>query len=286
MARVRVVTDSTARLDRRTIERLGITVLPLRVHLDGETFREGVDITPTEFFHKLARSSSPPTTSPPPVEEFVRAYRRLHATTDQILSLHVSSKLSDTYANALAASEAFLGRCQITVMDSQTISLGLGILVKAAAEAAAAGQSIDDIVRLIRGMVPHIYVVFFVETLDYLERGGRIGKAQAILGTMLEIKPFLTIEEGEIIPLEKVRDQDKLVDKLFEFVIEFSEIEQAAILQSTPHPLEETKLLLERLEIAFPEVKFPIMVYGPTLATLIGPDGLGIVIYEGMSPLE
>ena len=283
MGRVKVVTDSTAYLEVSVAKRLGITIVPLTVCLGDETFREGVDITAEEFFQKLDRSSAMPVAFPPSVEDFQAVYAKLSKNTDQIISIHVSSKLSQTCNRAIVASQVLLGRCEITVVDSLTTSLGLGILATAAAQAAAKGQPLDEIEFLIRGMIPHIYIVFLAETLEYLERGGRIGQAQALLGTMLSIKPFLAIEDGEIIPMEKVRTRENAVDKLFEFVAEFSQIEQIAILQSTPEPIEETKLLIERLEIAFPKIKPPILVYGPVLSCHVGPNGLGVIVYEGLS---
>jgi len=281
MGRVKIVTDSTAQLEASVAKKLEITIVPLTVRLGKETFREGVDITAEEFFQKLDRSSTMPVAFPPPVEDFQSVYTKLNKTTDQIMSIHLSSNLSETCDRAAAASRTLLGRCEITVVDSLTTSLGLGILATAAAEAAAEGQSLDEVEFLIRGMIPRIYIVFLAETLEYLERKGRIGPAQALLGTMLKIKPFLAIEDGEIIPMEKVRDREGAVDKLFEFVNEFSHIEQMAIMQSTPAPMEETKLLIERLELVFPKIKPPIVVYGPVLACHIGPNGLGVIVYEG-----
>ena len=283
MGRVKVVTDSTAYLEAGVAKRLGITVVPLTVRLDDETFREGVDITAEEFFQKLDRSSAMPVAFPPSEEDFLAVYTKLSKTTDQIMSIHISSKLSETCDRAAAASQAFLGRCEITVVDSLTTSLGLGILTTTAAQAAAQGQSLEEVEFLIRGMIPRIYIVFLAETLEYLERAGRIGQAQALLGTMLNIKPFLAIEDGEIIPLEKVRTHEGAVDKLFEFVGEFSQIEQMAIVQSTPEPIKETKMLIERLEVIFPTIEPPILVYGPVLACHIGPNGLGVIVYEGLN---
>jgi DegV family protein with EDD domain len=281
MARVKIVTDSTAQLETSVANKLGITVVPLTVRLGDETFQEGVDITAEEFFQKLDRSSAIPVAFPPSVEDFRAVYTKLSKTTDQIMSIHISSKLSQTCNRATAATQAFLGRCEITVVDSLTTSLGLGILVTAAAQAAVKGQPLDEIEFMIRGMIPRIYIVFLSETLEYLERKGRIGQSQALLGTMLNIKPFLAIEDGEIIPMEKVRTREGAVDKLFEFLGEFSHIEQIAIMQSTPEPLEETKLLIERLQTVFPNVDPPIQVYGPVLACHIGPNGLGVIVYEG-----
>jgi len=281
MRRVKIVTDSTAYLEPSVARRLGITIVPLTVRLGNETFLEGVDITAEEFFQKLDRSSAMPEAFPPSVEDFLAVYTKLSETTDQIMSIHISGKLSQTCDRAAAASQGFLGRCQITVVDSLTTSLGLGILATAAAQAAAQGKSLEEIEFLIRGMIPRIYIVFLAETLEYLERKGRIGQAQALLGAMLNIKPFLAIEDGEIIPLEKVRDSEGAVDKLFEFVGEFSQIEQMAIMQSTPEPIEETRMLIDRLEMIFPRIKPPLLVYGPVLACHVGPNGLGVIVYEG-----
>jgi len=280
MARVRVVTDSTAHLDPEVVERLDITVLPMQIRLGAETFTDGPDLDKEMFFRQMAHSPVPPRSKPASVDLFERTYAELNQTADHILSLHVSRSLSDVCTVARQAADRLLGRCEIMVIDSQTVSVGLGILVRAAAEAAAEGQSLDDIVRLIRSMIQRIYVVFFVETLDYLEREGRIRPAQALLGAMLNIKPFLTMDEGELIPMEKVRSRDKAVDKLLEFVSEFSYIEQIAVLQSSPLPTEETKLLLERLNIIFPGLETPIVVYGPTLASHLGLGALGVIVFE------
>jgi fatty acid-binding protein DegV len=135
--------------------------------------------------------------------------------------------------------------------------------------------------RQIRGIIQRIYIVLITETMDYLEHSHLISSAQAILGTMLGIRPFLAIEEGKIIPMEKVRSRERAIDKLIEFAGEFSDIEQMAILQSTSYPTEETKMLQERLELIVPGYEFPILLYGPMLASHIGPDGMGLVVYEG-----
>ena len=153
-------------------------------------------------------------------------------------------------------------------------------MVKAAAEAAEAGQSLDEIVRLVRGMLPHIYVVLFVERLDYLEKGNRIGPAQALLGTMLSIKPLLIMEEGEIIPLEKVRTRANAIEKLADFVGEFAGIEQVVIMRS---PLGNgTELLVEHLNLILPGRTFPVIEYDAVLACHLGPDAMGVTVYEGL----
>ncbi len=280
MGKVAIVTDSTAFLEPGVAQELDITIVPLNVHFGDETLRDGIDITPEAFFQRLEQGGPIPRTSPPSVQTFRQVYANLHTRTDQILSIHISGRLSQTLVHAELGAESLLGRCSIAVVDSMTTSLGLGILAKAAAQAAQEGATLDEAVRLVRGMIPHIYIIFYVDQMDYLERGQRIGKAQAILGTMLNVKPLLFVEDGEIIPLEKVRTHEKAIEKLFEFVAEFSELEQAAIVQRHASPTQETKMLLERLEQLFPHIKFPIIQYGPVLASHIGPSAMGVVVYE------
>jgi DegV family protein with EDD domain len=217
----------------------------------------------------------------PTAEEFRRVYSRLTHHTDQIISLHSSATLSLVCREARRAADAFLGRCDIVVMNSETLSLGLGILVQVAAGLANASTPLGEIMRQIRGVIRRIYIVLITDTLDYLEYSQRISSAQAILGTMLGIKPFLALEEGEIIPLEKVRSRERAIDKLAEFASEFSTIQRVAILQSTSYPTEETKMLRERLALIAPDHDFPALLYGPMLASHIGPDGMGLVVYEG-----
>jgi len=280
MGKVAIVTDSTAFLEPGVAQELEISVVPLNIHLGDEILRDGIDITPEAFFQRMEQGGVVPRTSPPSVKTFERLYADLHAHTDEILSIHISGRLSQTLNHAERGAESLLGRCSIMVVDSMTTSLGLGILAKAAAEAARDGADLDEIVRIVRGMIPHIYLVLYVDQMDYLERGNRIGRAQAILGTMLNVKPLLFVEDGEIIPLEKVRTHEKAIEKLFEFVAEFSDLEQAAIVQRIPNPTEETNMLLERLEPIFPNMKFPIIQYGPVLASHIGPSAMGVVVYE------
>jgi DegV family protein with EDD domain len=280
MARVRVVTDSSAELTPEIANELDITILPMHIRFGDEEFQDGIDLTHEEFYRRLDYSGIMPVAMPPSFHSFQETYKRLSDTTDQIISIHVSSRLNRVCRMAGAAAEAFLGRCQISVIDTASVSIGQGTLVKAAARAAQEDLPLDTIVRLIRGMIPHVYLVFFVEALDYLEREGRIGKAQALLGGMLNIKPILIVEDGDIIPLEKVRGRQRAVDKLFEFVAEFAQIEELAILQVASEA--ETAELIERLEQVFPAREYPVYQYGPVLASHIGPHTMGIVVYEGI----
>ncbi len=281
--KVAIVTDSTAYFEPGEAEELGIHVVPLNIQLGNSKFKEGVDIDTEELFRRQSYGGGIPASYAPDASTFEALYARLHRKTDQILSIHISGHLSDTIEKANQGADSLLGRCSIAVIDSMTTSVGLSILARAAAQAANAGEDLDEIVRVVRGMLPHIYMIFYVETMDYLERSGRIGKAQAVLGSMLNIKPILFIEDGDIIPLEKVRTTEKAIEKLFEFVTEFDNLEQTAIIQRGKNPNKEAKALRERLIQSYPQLQFPTIQYGPDLAARIGPNALGIVVYEGLT---
>lgn len=282
MSRVRIVTDSTADLPQDVVDSLGITVLPLVLHIGQKNLRDGVDISREEFFKRIVNVPTPPTTSAPTQKQFDAIFTELTNPphNDAVVAILVSSKLSQAFRNATRAAAPLLGRSKIIVIDSQLITIGLGMLVTAAAQAAARGDSLDEVVRLVRGMIPKIYIGFFVETLDYLERGGRIGPAQALLGTMLNIKPLLILEDGEVVALEKVRTRTKAIEKLVEFITEFAHIERLIILHSnTP---DDVNLLIEQINLVLPNLDISVDHYGPVTATHVGPDALGVVVFEGM----
>ena len=281
MSRVYIVTDSAATIEPSVAERLGIITLPLTVRIGHDDYQDGTELDHEELLLRMTHDRIRPTIVGPTAEQFRRVYSRLTRRTDQIISLHSSASLSLTCHKARQAAREFLGRCDIVVIDSETLSLGLGILVQEAARLANKSISLNEIMRQIRWIIQRIYIVLITDTMDYLEHSHLISPAQAILGTMLNLRPFLAIEEGKIIPMEKVRSRERAIDKLIEFANEFSGIEQIAILQSTPYPTEQTKILQERLEIVTPGHEFPIQLYGPLLASHIGPDGMGLVVYEG-----
>ncbi len=280
MNRVKIVTDSTADMPPGVVEELDITVLPLTIHLGSKALRDGIDITPADFVQRMSRTSTPPTTSAPTQKQFEDIYTELIKGGNEIVSIHVSSKLSQTFRNAQRAALPLLGRSKISVIDSQLITVGLGMLVTAAGRAASQGASLDEVVKLVRGMIPRIYIGFFVETLDYLERGGRIGRAQALLGNMLNIKPLLILEEGEIVALEKVRTRAKAIEKLVEFITEFTRIQKMVVLHgNTP---QDVATLIEQTNLLMPNLDISVDHYGPVTATHVGTDALGVVVYEGM----
>lgn len=283
MSRVRIITDVTAFLEPDLVQEHQIMLLPVDIRFDDERFRINAQDDWDGFYQYIAGRSAEVAEITVPAGAFLEAYRQLNRETEEILVIPSSSKLSNVYAEAQTSARNFLGRCRIIVMDSMSVSWGLGMLIKSAAQMAATGRSLDDIVRSVRGMLPHIYLVFFVERLDYLERRGRISPAQALLGTMLRIKPLLLVEDGDVVPLEKVRTRAAAVEKLADFVAEFASIQQVVILTS-PVESEIGSLvgeLRELLSAALPEHRFEVVEYDPVLACHLGPEALGVVVYEG-----
>jgi DegV family protein with EDD domain len=277
---VRIVTDSTADIPPALAAELGITVVPLQVHFGNQSYRDGVDITPSEFYQRLRVSSELPKTSQPSVGAFEEAYERLCAETDEILSIHISSSLSGTYGAALLARDSVRNRCTVEVLDSRLVSLGLGIVAMDCARLAKKGMGLRELTHHAKRMCPNVHITFMVETLEYLQRGGRIGRAQAFLGSLVNIKPLLKIEEGEVRPVEKVRTRSKALDRLVEFVELFPKIEQLGLIYSTTP--EDAELVLRRIEALVPRERAIISQVGPVVGTYTGPGVLGLVVSQGV----
>jgi len=279
-----LITDGTAFLPAARLRELGIISLPIVARSAGETF---VYDQQTQghiaLLQRLAQHRQPVEIVGPSVADFQAVFERTLSRTNKMLVILSSGHLSPVMHNARLAAREFLGRCDITILDSQTISLGLGLLVERAGELLQEGQLPPaEVVRRVRGMIPRIYLVMITHTLDYLFRSHKLSATQAILGSMLNIHPFLVIEDGDINPLEKSRAPEKALDKLLEFAAEFSRIQELLIFHNggeTPTP--EALTLKTRLEQVLPNRDIPMVAYDPILASHIGADGLGMVIYEG-----
>jgi DegV family protein with EDD domain len=283
MGRVRVVTDSTADLNADLMRALDVTVIPLIVRFGQQEYRDRVTLTEDAFLaHLKAQPRVFPETIAPSVEEFEALYASLALTTDSILSIHLSGRLGATCLNASEAKDRYTIRdvCKVVVIDSHLTSLGLGFVVAETAKAALAGRSLDESARLARAMLPQTHVLFFVDTLDYLQQGGRISKIQALVGSVINVKPLLRLDDGEIILMEKVRTRAKALERLFEFVADFPRVEALGIVYSTTP--NEANNLAKRLESLVPHDRVTITRYGPGLATHLGPGALGVIVYEGL----
>jgi len=278
---IHIVTDSSVRfLDLENSHHDLISLVPTTVRFEDQAVEDRPDLLLGEVRSRFEADPGKAYADPPSVEQLVSVYSRLQDETDEIVSIHTSVGINATYRNAVKASEGFRGRCDIQVIDSTSLSAGLGMLVSRAAAAAEAGSSLEDVVRVVRGIIPRLYVVFFLDDLAYLERNGLVSRSQAILGNMLHIFPFLTVEHGRLIPMEKVRTRIRAQEKLIEFVTEFSDIERLGILHSTTEPDEEALSVAERLEALYPDTPISYVNYGPALATYVGLNGLGLVVLE------
>ncbi len=280
MAQVKIVTDSSIYLPDPTLTtRYGVEVIPLTVRIGAQTYAERINQVDETFLRKQAQNNENVSVEAPSASQVHAFFTRLSQQADSIVCIHTSSALHDMSDVVRRGAAGFIGRHRIIVLDTLSMSVGAGLIVEAAARAAAAGATQAEIVKIVRGMIPHMYALVFSDSLEYLEAWGRLGTAQTMLGTMLGLKPLSTMEDGDLIPVEKVRNYEHAVDKLYDFIIEFSRIEQMYLIQ---HGFEsEAAQLLERLEVAFPRREFPVIGYPPSLAVHIGPKALGIIVHEG-----
>jgi len=216
---LKIITDSTADLSAESYEKHGIGVVPLTLRLGGRPWRDFFDIDPDAYYALLRGSKDFPTTSQPSPEAFIDAFAPFVEKGEPILSIHISSKLSGTYQSANLARGRFPG-ARIEVVDSLQASLGLGIIVLLCAEKARLGAPFEEVADFALDLTGRVQTYFSVDSLEYLHRGGRIGKAQAFLGTLMRIKPLLKVTEGEIQPIEKIRTSVKLLNRLVELVEE------------------------------------------------------------------
>lgn len=219
MSSIRIVTDSTADLPAELTEKYGIEVVTLKVHF-GEEVYEDLELDPDTFYEKLVQASRLPTTSQPSPVDFLEVYKRLNETEDTaIISIHLSSALSGTYQSAVLAKSMLEEKADITIIDGKTASYGTGMLVIAAAEAARKGKSKEEIIELIHTMRKQTRLYFLVDTLEYLHKGGRIGKASAVFGSLLNIKPILSIDdEGEVYAVDRIRGHKRAMQRIIELL--------------------------------------------------------------------
>jgi DegV family protein with EDD domain len=213
---MKIVTDSTADLPKELVEEYDIEIVPLTVRLGDKTFRDYFDLSPVEFYQMLSETEDFPTTSQPSVEEFLRTYKKL-GDKEKIISIHISMELSKTCQSASVALQQ-LPDCDVTIIDSRSASVGLGLMVLEAAKAAKAGADAEEVIALVERLKSEIKVYFSLDSLDYLQKGGRIGKAQAFVGAMLKIKPLLALQGGLIVPVERIRGSSRLIRRMTELV--------------------------------------------------------------------
>jgi len=275
---VKIVTDSLSDITSDIAEGLGITVVPLTVLFGQESFLDRVTMTTDEFYYKLTHDATWPTTTQPPPSVFADVYNKLAEETDEILAITLSSKLSGTYESALNAKSLVEKECRIEVIDSLTVAMGLGLIVIAAAKAAQAGANLDEVADSVRRAMPRSHLVAYFDTLKYLAKGGRIGKAQGLLGAMLSVKPILTVKDGEMSPLTRLRSRTAGMDYLYNFVAGFPHIEELAVEHATTP--DDADRLVERLSSVFPKERIYRSTISPVVGTYAGPGAMAVTVLE------
>ena len=275
---VKIVTDSTADLPSDIVNELGITVVPANVRFGNAAYKDGVDLSSDEFFDKLVNGPDFPTTSQPSIGEFKDAYERVAEGADGIVSVHVSGKLSGTMNSATQGASQADTDCPIEVLDTRQASMGSGLVAMAAARAARDGASVEEAADAARSAIARSQCFALLDTLEYLIKGGRIGKARGAIGRMLRIKPMIILRDGEVNDLAKERARGRAVARLRRTAEEFAPLAAVAVMYSTD-PNEARALADDLAPLLADGADAPMTArFGPALGTYVGPNSLGITL--------
>ena len=278
---VKIATDSVSDIPAEISEELGITVVPLYVHFGEQTYKDGIDLTTEEFYHKLETSPILPRTSAPGPGVFAQVFDRLSDITNEILVITLSLKFSAFYQSALQGMELMKRKCQIKVVDSKSAIMGEGMLVIEAAKEAISGANLPKIVDKLYKRTGLVHIRATMDTLKYLAMGGRIGKAQAFLGSVLRVNPILGIKNGEAFPSGRERSRARAVEALYKFSTSFTNVKALAV----EHALNshEAKALAERIASVFSKVPIYKSMVSPVIGTHAGPGILSVSVLEAES---
>ena len=272
---IKVVTDSTSDLDSAIAEDLGITIVPLNVHFGETVFKDGIDLNTDQFFDKLINGNVFPSTSQPSLGEFVDVYKEISQPGDVIISVHVSSKLSGTINSAQQAANTLSGTVDVRIVDTQQVSMTVGLSAVGAAQAAQEGKSAEECIAIAESVAKRSNFFALFDTLEYLEKGGRIGKARSLIGGLLKIRPILRVEDGEIGQFSKARSRNMGILKLEQAVRELGKLDDIAIVYSTDG--SDAEKLAATVEELLPDGKSPFLTrVGPVIGTHAGPNLVAI----------
>lgn len=265
-----VVTDSTADLPEEWRQRFGIEIVPLKVLFGNETFRDRVDMSDDEFFRRLAAAAKLPTTSAPSPGEFAEIYQRLSGDFEGCISIHIGAQLSATAEAARVGAQSVEG-FKVEVIDSETVTMPMAFLCRVAAES----ETLEDATAAVRQRVPKCRVLALLDTLRYIEMGGRVSRAQAMIGTMLDLKPLLLVADREIRPVDRVRTRSRAIPRMIEFFRGELPVEYVGVVHAQAP--EEAGRIADDLRRELPDLEIPIGPIGCVLATHTGPKALGLV---------
>lgn len=269
---VRIVTDSTADLAGDLQRAAGITVVPLNVRFGDQVFKDHVDLSGDEFFARLKTAAQLPKTSQPAVGAFEEVFRRYRDAGEEVVAVLISGKVSGTVGAATTAAKSVDGE-HIDVIDSLTTSMALGFLALEAAKLARSGADRPAVAEHVRSLVPKARVLAAVDTLTYLEKGGRIGRARALLGSLLNVKPLITLQDGEVAPLGRARGRPQAIDRLVELLQRDGKLSNLAVLHGGA--LADAQRLKERVSGNYPGLEIPIAETGAVISTYTGPGVIG-----------
>ena len=275
---VKIVTDTLSDITGDLAAELDVTLVPLYVRFGEKLYRDRVEITSEDFYRRLVNEPKLPSTTQPTPNDFAEVYKKLAETTDEILVIVVSSKLSGTYQSAMQAKDYVKGKCRIDIVDSLTVALAEGLIVVSAVNAVKKGADLARAAEVARKAVPRSHLIAYFDTLKYLAKGGRIGKASGLVGSLLSVKPILTVRDGEMAPLTRVRSLSAGLDYLYNIAASTPKIEGLAVEHATT-PGDADKLV-ERLGAIFPKEKIYRSVISPVVGTYAGPNALALTILE------
>lgn len=279
---IRIITDSTCEAPSAILNHPAVVVIPLSVVFGQNVLRDGIEITREEFWRRLPTSDPLPTTSQAVPADYIDLLKQFIAAGDEVIIITLSAKLSGTYNSAVIAAESQAG-WPVSVIDSQSISIGLGLMVQEAVSLIDAGASRAEIVAALTRMTSEVRVIFVLETLEYLQRGGRIGKAQAFVGTLLKFKPLLAIVNGEVMPVARVRSRAKALQAVQETLL--AQVRQRgsrvrlALTQAVAP--EEAQMVAGLLAASFETAQPFIADLGPVIGVHVGPGTIGVAVYAG-----
>jgi DegV family protein with EDD domain len=273
---VKIITDSLGDIPAETAKELDITVIPINVIFGRINYRDGVDLTTEQFYDKLASSKVFPTTVVPSLGRYAEAYDKVAEGTGDILVITNSRRLSASYETALLAKERMEKKCRVEVVDSLSAVMAQGLQVIAAARAAKEGARLDKILEGVRNNIPRAYSRMSFDTLEYLRRGGRIGKAKTFLGTVLKVNPILGVRNGEVYPFAREHSRARAIDYLYDFADGFNKVDGMAVEDATTP--DEAGELAQRIEARFPGVPVYRARVSPAVGAHVGPRVLGVAV--------
>lgn len=282
MGSVRIITDSAAELTPTEAAELGVSIVPLRYSVGNTILKQDVDISSERLLELLAQGNAVIKPLPPATDDITRLLESVARVGQVALYLHVADGLLPVSAPIQSVTQGLFGHARIEVIDSRAVSYSLQRIVWAVAQAAAEGSSLPTVTQLARAMISRVYMLFYAQDFDHLEKTADIQPAQALLASILGVKPLVVLEEGRLLPLEKVTPRSTPVDKLTDFVFEFASIAEIAILLGPREADFDVEELRQRLLQQYPHLTIPILNYGPLVAASVGPAAVGVYVYEGL----